>query len=443
VNTCPAIVMVPLRGAPVAFASTVNSTVPAPDPLPPFVTVTQGTLLTAVHAQPPPVVTVTDPDPPATGTACVEGAIETVHPASWLTDTVLPAMVAVPLRAGPVFDWMSSWTVPLPDPLAPMAIAIHAALLTAVHEHSAAVVTLTVCDPPAAGSPIVSGATTGLHPPSCVTVNVCPAAVIVPLRAPPVLAAAVNCTVPGPVPLPPDVMEIQEAFAVAVHAHAPVAFTVNDPDPPPDGTLWPPGEIENVQPPACTTVDVWPAIVTVPRRSASAFAPITSCTVPLPDPAPPEEMPIHGTLLPAFHEQPAGAVTPTDAFPPPLPTSWLAGEIENEQPPSCRTVNVFPPALIVPVRCGPGLAAAAKRTVPLPLPVAPAVMLSHGALLAAVQPHPAAVRTSKAPLPPPAGAVADDEESEIEQSAPWFTVNVRPAMVSVPDRAGPLVAATL
>jgi hypothetical protein len=350
---------VPLRAAPVALASTVNSTVPAPDPLPPLVTVTQGTLLTAVHAQPTTAVTMTDPDPPATGTACVEGAIEKVHPASWLTETVRPAMVAVPLRAGPVFDWMSSWTVPLPDPFAPRAIAIKAALLTALHEHSAAVVTLTFCDPPAAGSPIVSGATTGLHPASCVTVNVCPAAVIVPLRAPPVLAAAVNCTVPEAVPLPPDVTEIQEAFAVAVHAHAPVAFTVNDPDPPPDGTVWPAGEIENVQPLACTTVNAWPAIVTVPRRSASAFAAITSCTVPLPDPPLPEEMPIHGTLLPAFHEQPAGAVTPTDAFPPMLPTFWLAGEIENEQPPSCPTVSVCPPAVIVPVRCGPVLAAAA------------------------------------------------------------------------------------
>ena len=151
-------------------------------------------------------------------------------------ETVRSAMVAVPLRAGPVFAWMSSWTVPLPDPLAPAAIAIHGALLTAVHEHSAAVVTLTFCDPPAAGSPMVSGATAGLHPASWVTVNVCPAAVIVPVRAPPVLAAATNCTVPAPVPLPPEVSEIHDAFALAVHAQAPLALTVNDPDPPPDGT---------------------------------------------------------------------------------------------------------------------------------------------------------------------------------------------------------------
>jgi hypothetical protein len=66
-------------------------------------------------------------------------------------------------------------------------------------------------------------------------------------------------------------------------------------------------------------VNVWPAIVTVPVRSAPVFAAIASCTVPLPDPLPPEVMPIHGAWLSALHEQPAAAVTPTDAVPPPLP----------------------------------------------------------------------------------------------------------------------------
>jgi hypothetical protein len=58
--------------------------------------------------------------------------------------TVLPAMVAVPLRAGPVFAWMSSCTTPFPDPLLPAAIEIHGALLTAFHEHSGDVVTFTI-----------------------------------------------------------------------------------------------------------------------------------------------------------------------------------------------------------------------------------------------------------------------------------------------------------
>src|SRR4029079_7546473 len=132
------------------------------DPLPPFVTVIHGTVLTAVHAQPPLVVTATEPVPPPTATAWLEGAIAMVQPASWVTETVLPAMVAVPLRAGPSFDWMSSWTVALRDRLPSPATAIHGALLTALHAHSAAVVTLTVCGPPAVGAAIVSGGPTTL-----------------------------------------------------------------------------------------------------------------------------------------------------------------------------------------------------------------------------------------------------------------------------------------
>jgi hypothetical protein len=89
-----------------------------------------------------------------------------------LTVTVRPAIVAVPLRAGPLFGGMASCTVPFPDPLLPFAIAIHdGSLLTAVHEHSGDVVTLTVGDPPAADAAIVSGDTLGLHPPSWFTVK--------------------------------------------------------------------------------------------------------------------------------------------------------------------------------------------------------------------------------------------------------------------------------
>jgi hypothetical protein len=282
-----------------------------------------------------------------------------VQPESRLKETVLPANVAVPVRAGPSFGWTSSWTVPLPDRLPGPGIPSQGALLTAVHEHSAGVVTVTFCDPPAAAAPSVSGATPALHPESCVTVNVCPPAVIVPLRATPVLAATVNCTCPLPVPLAPDVMASHAALLLAVQAHPAPAVTVNDPDAPPDGTVWP------------------------------------------------------------------------------------AGASENEHPPLCVSVNVWPPAMIVPVRCGPGLAAARYRTVPFPLPLVPAVIVSHDASLAAVHAHPAAVRTSNVASPPPAGAVADEEDSDVVQSAPWLTVNVRPAIVSVPDRAGPLVAATL
>jgi hypothetical protein len=115
---------------------------------------------------------------------------------------------------------MSRRIVELPEPLPFMAMEIHAALLTAVHAHSAGVVMVTLRDPPAAGTLIVSGATAALQPVCCVTVNTCPPAVMVPVRAVAAFAAAVNCTLPGPFPLAPAVMLIHVALAVAVHAHA-------------------------------------------------------------------------------------------------------------------------------------------------------------------------------------------------------------------------------
>jgi hypothetical protein len=69
--------------------------------------------------------------------------------------------------------------------------------------------------------------------------------------------------------------------------------------------------------------------------------------------------------------------------------------------------------------------------------------VSQDASLAAVHAHPAAVRTSNVPSPPAASTVADEDDNDVVQSAPWLTVKVRPAIVSDPDRAGPVVAAIL
>lgn len=79
VNVRPAIVIVPDRDGPVV-AATLNCTVPLPEPLLPCVTVIHGTLLVAVHAQPPGAVTATEPVPPAGATVCASGAIVMVHP---------------------------------------------------------------------------------------------------------------------------------------------------------------------------------------------------------------------------------------------------------------------------------------------------------------------------------------------------------------------------
>jgi hypothetical protein len=59
-----------------------------------------------------------------------------------------------------------------------------------------------------------------------VTVTVCPATVSDPLRAAPVFAPTENSTVPGPVPLAPDVTLSQDVVVVAVQAQPAVVVTV-------------------------------------------------------------------------------------------------------------------------------------------------------------------------------------------------------------------------
>jgi hypothetical protein len=151
---------------------------------------------------------------------------------------------------------------------------------------------------------------------------------------------------------------IHGAPGVAVQAHPPAALTLNDPDAPAAGTDWLAGEIVGAHPLTWMMVAVSPAIVTVPRRSPSLFAATASWTEPLPEPLPPDAIVIQPALLEAFHEHPAETVTATAALPPPLPTLWLAGEMEYEHPAAWVTVNVCPPAVIVPVRCGPVFALA-------------------------------------------------------------------------------------
>jgi hypothetical protein len=73
-------------------------------------------------------------------------------------------------------------TVPLPLPLAPALIVNQLALLVAVQEHPAVVVTVAVPVAPAPGGVEVVGETLNVQLPCCVTVTVCPATVSVPVR---------------------------------------------------------------------------------------------------------------------------------------------------------------------------------------------------------------------------------------------------------------------
>ena len=68
---------------------------------------------------------------------------------------------------------------------------------------------------------------------ACETVNVVPAAVIVPVRAAPVFAETVKPTDPFPIPDAPLAIAIQPAFDAALHVHeAAEAVMAIDPDPP-------------------------------------------------------------------------------------------------------------------------------------------------------------------------------------------------------------------
>ena len=130
------------------------------------------------------VVTAIVPLPPAGASAMVRGLTVNVQAAAAsVTVNVLPAIVSVAdladvaVLAAAVYP-----TLPLPLPLAPLVIVTHDAPLVAVQVHPAVVVTVTVPVPPAAGSDWLAGEIVYEHAAACVTVNVLPATVSVPVR---------------------------------------------------------------------------------------------------------------------------------------------------------------------------------------------------------------------------------------------------------------------
>ena len=130
-------------------------------------------------------------------------------------------------------------TEPVPEPVAPAVTVIQVTPLTAVQEQPVVVVTVVDSSAPAAGTDWLDGEIEYEHPAgSCVTVNACPAIVNVPLRCDElVLAAALNATVPFPLPLAPLVTVNHDVLLLTpVHAHPAGAVTAVDPVPPPATT---------------------------------------------------------------------------------------------------------------------------------------------------------------------------------------------------------------
>ena len=87
-------------------------------------------------------------------------------------------------------------------------------------------------------------------------------------------------------------------------------------------------------------------------------------------------------------------------------------------------MNVCPATVIVPVRCGPVVAATENCTTPEPEPLAPAVMVIHESLLVAVHAQPVTVVTFTLPVPPLAPKFCEAGLRLNEQPLACVTVKV-------------------
>jgi hypothetical protein len=96
-------------------------------------------------------------------------------------------------------------------------------------------------------------------------------------------------------------------------------------------------------------------------------------------------------------------VTGTRAAPSPG-LEFAASRAKAEPPAAWRTPkNESSVRSICPVREGPRFCATVKLTVPFPVPLAPDVIVIHGARLAAVHAQPCGATIWKLPCPPAAG----------------------------------------
>jgi hypothetical protein len=187
------------------------------------------------------------------------------------TVNVCDAIVSVPLRVDAAgLAATENETDPLPLPVAPPVTVIQPALLVADQGHPASEVTsVDPVSPPAAAERLLDEIE-NVHPaPACVTVKVCPATVMVPLRCVVLpFAVALKPTLPEPLPLAPLLTVSHPVLLlVAAHVHPAGEVTFVEPVAAPAPTAWLPGEMEYVQAaPACVTLKVWPPIVNVPVR---------------------------------------------------------------------------------------------------------------------------------------------------------------------------------
>src|SRR5436190_1870305 len=161
-----------------------------------------------------------------------------------------------------------------------------------------------------------------------------------------------------------------------------------------------------------------------PVRAGPVVVATLKFTAPLPVPLAGAAIVIHESGVVAVQAQPAAVVTTTCvAAPPPAPTDWLGGLIDAAHEPAWFTVCVWPAIVITPLREAPTFAATVKFTVPLPEPLAGAVIVIQLSPVAAVHAHPPAVVTEMA-APAPAPAPSDWLAGLIEVAHPTDCVTV-------------------
>jgi hypothetical protein len=138
----------------------------------------------------------------------------------------------VPILERPVVAATLKVTEPGPRPVGGLIVS-QFTLLEAVHGQVAVVVTAIVPVPPAGGTARDAGAIANAHPSDWVTLNFCPAIVMMALRGGSVDGGTSNETVPVPCPLALRSW-IQSASADADHPHIELeARTGTWPLPPP------------------------------------------------------------------------------------------------------------------------------------------------------------------------------------------------------------------
>jgi len=340
------------------FAAAATVTLPLPVPLAPAVTLSQAALAAAVHEHEAALaVTAIVALPPSAVTLALAGEIEKVHDGAGAVCVIVsarPATVTVPERSPPVLAATVKLTVASPVPDVLLSV-IHATPLDAVHAHVPCdPLIVTVPLPPAEVNDCVAALTVNVQgggAPACVSANVCPAIVTVPVRSlVAVFAATVSCTAPVLLPDAPDATVIHGTFEAAVHAQPAPAATVTLVDPPAAATRTLDDDNVNVHgggdgsgpgfgvgvgggvgvgagaTPACVTATDCPATRIVADRDAtSVFGKARSVADPLADALIAPDAVSHGASLAAVQAHPFSVSMATVTDPPAAGTATFAG----------------------------------------------------------------------------------------------------------------------